>query len=233
MVRRKISKNRKQRFPAFLMLVIIGLIGFVYYSQWQGTPSIPFLNHVRSQTAFASEANQEIRANTDNTPVPLILQTDEKWADAPYGTGDGENTMAQNGCAIASLSMVLSYWQGRDVPPKEILDWAQNNYYVADSGTAWTIFPAFGAQFGLVCQDLGNNLSSAQSYLNQGIPVICSVTAGDFTDGGHIMVLRDWTDAGIRVNDPNDDAQKNHYQNTYDPAVIAGQAINYWVYTAG
>lgn len=233
MYRRKISSKRKSnRFlPKFLLAGFIALVLFVLYLQHTGSTPIQLIQQTKSQTTFAAEANQKIQ-QSHSGQAPLILQTDETWANTPYGSGNGENTLAKNGCALASLAMVLSYWQHRNVPPTEILDWAQNNYYIADAGTAWTIFPAFGTHFGLICQELGNNLSAAQEYLDQGIPVVVSVKAGDFTNDGHIMVLRDWTDAGISVNDPNDDAAKQHYQKIYAPDTIANQAINYWVYTA-
>lgn len=231
MYRRKKSKNQKQIFPQILMLAILILVLFVWYTQRSDKQFLPFLSRAGAQTTFASEANQDIQANTAEKRAPLILQTDEKWGSTAYGSGSGENTLAANGCAIASLAMVLSYWQNQDVKPTEISNWAQNNYYIADEGSAWTIFPAFGEQYGLTCQDLGNNLTAAQSYLNQGIPVVVSVKAGDFTNDGHIMILRDWTEAGITVNDPNDTPEKKHYQQVYTPETIAGQGINYWVYT--
>lgn len=220
---RKKATRRKTK-PKFLMLLLVALIFFAYL-QINHNPVL--FGSSNTQTAFASEANQ----NLEGSSTPLILQTDEQWADTGYGFGEGENTLRMNGCGIASLAMVLSYWENRTVAPTEILDWAQNDYYMEDAGTAWSIFPAFAEHYGFHYQELGADLGSAQGYLAQGIPVVVSVSAGTFTTGGHIMVLRSWDEAGIQVNDPNDDPAKNHYQQTFDPGTIASEGVNYWVFT--
>lgn len=221
---RKKATRKRQTKPKFLMLLLLAVILFAYL-QINHNPVL--FGSSMNQTAFASEANQ----NLNGSPTPLILQTDEQWADAAYGFGEGENTLRKNGCGIVSLAMILSYWDNRLVTPTEILNWAQDNYYMEGAGTAWTIFPDFATQYGLNCWDLGNDLGTAQTYLTQGIPVVASVTAGTFTTGGHIMVLRNWDETGITVNDPNDSAEKNHYQQSYDPTLIASESINYWVFT--
>lgn len=232
MYRRKISKSSNKSASKLVMLIFIGLIVIVLYFQRSADIPMPILQQAGSQTAFASEANQSIgQQKQPYRTAPLILQTEEQWAEDEYGFGGSENTLAMNGCAIASLAMVLSYWENRTVIPSEIINWSQNRYYVEGAGTAWSIFEDFGLHYQFNYLNLGNDLNAAETYLRQGIPVIVSVSAGNFTDDGHIMVLRDWNNAGINVNDPNDNQQKSHYQQSYDPAEIAAQTINYWVYT--
>lgn len=227
-------RRKKNKFSEILLIGLLALVALTWLLTLSPFKVFSGVTNAISQTDFANEANQQIITQNPNKMAPLILQTDEQWAQHDYGIssdGSSETTMARNGCAIASLSMVLSYWRDTPIAPNEILNWAQNNYYVEGQGTAWSIFPDFAGQYQLNYHDLGDDVYAAQSFLEQGIPVVASVVAGDFTDGGHILVLRDWTAEGISVNDPNDDPQKNHFTQRYSPEQIASQTIHYWAFT--
>ncbi|MDH6364720.1 ABC-type bacteriocin/lantibiotic exporter with double-glycine peptidase domain [Enterococcus sp. PF1-24] len=231
MLKKKNNSRSKNIFPRVLMVALLSIILFVFFLQRDNLAAIPSFSNNNQQTAFAQEANQQIQTeNADLKLARLILQTDERWQEVAYGSGESENNLAKNGCGIASLAMVLSYWEKREVLPTEILGWAQNDYYVENEGTAWQIFEDFAIQYGLNFYNLENDLYAAQAYLSQGIPVIVSVQSGTFTDGGHIMVLRNWDETGIYVNDPNDTAEKSHYLQGYDAEVFLQDGVNYWVY---
>ncbi|MHC5374594.1 C39 family peptidase [Enterococcus sp. LJL120] len=228
------NPRRKNKSAQLLLAGLLLLLGFTWFLTKAPFENLTIFQASISQTAFAKEANQKLQAENEQQVAPLILQTDEQWAQTEYGFSDdplSENTLATNGCGIASLAMVLSYWQNQEISPLEILNWAQNNYYVADAGTSWQIFADFAAAYQLQYVDLGDDIYAAQTYLEQGIPVVASVTAGEFTQGGHILVLRDWQTEGIAVNDPNDDPSKDHLEKRYSAEEIAGQAIHYWTFT--
>ncbi|MGM0240162.1 C39 family peptidase [Enterococcus sp. AZ103] len=215
--------RRKSRFPKFLFLLLLlggGYFGYRYFIE----SSQPV------DADFVSEANQKLQ--TDGQKMPLILQTDPTWANTPYGSGSTTNDLATNGCAIASLAMVASFYQSRNVSPQEILNWSGNTYYTEGSGTAWSIFSAFAANNGLNYQNLGVDGSAIQNALNRNIPVVLSVNPGEFTDVGHIMVImKDLNTDQIRVFDPNDSPRKKHYNQTYNLIDILNQTSNAWAFS--
>lgn len=217
-------KQRKQRHPFLILIGIFLILASAFLFSHQESFSFSQI----SQETFSKNANQQL--DDEGFKTPLLLQTDERWKDLAYGTGE-ENDIAHNGCALLSLSMVLSHWRQTTIDPQEIFSWAQNRYFVEGAGTAWSIFPDFANQYQLTYHDLGNDFQKAQSYLEQDIPVIASVTAGDFTDGGHILVLARMTGTEIRVLDPNDDPEKNHFKQNFSTEEIQNQAIHYWTFT--
>ena len=69
-----------------------------------------------------------------------------------------------------------------------------------------------------------------QEALEANIPIICIMGPGDFTDGGHFIVLSGWEDGKIRINDPNSTANSEKLW-TYEE--IKGQIRNMWEYYIG
>lgn len=189
-----------------------------------------FDNKVNSQQDFSASANQYLQEHGQD--FPLLLQTDTRWADKSYGSGSDKNDLATNGCAITSLAMILSYWERRTVYPTEILQWSGDHYYESGQGTAWTIFPAFAQNYGLTVQDLGKDQAKIQQHLNQNQPLVISVNPGEFTDVGHIMVIKkDVQSDQIIVYDPNDRPEKELYMQKYSLDHLMPQLANAWVYT--
>ncbi|MDM8183283.1 C39 family peptidase [Enterococcus cecorum] len=157
----------------------------------------------------------------------LILQTDERWAKKKYGWGE-DTTFAKNGCAIASLAMIESYWQKKLINPTTVLSWAKDDYYT-DQGTSWAIFPQYAQQNNYQYLDLSDRIQNALPYLKKGIPVLISVNPGKFTPNGHIMVLSAYNGKKIRLLDPNDDAKKKHSLTWFTPEELQNEVAHLWV----
>lgn len=189
-----------------------------------------FDNNVNGQQDFSANANQYLQEHGQD--FPLLVQTDSRWSSKAYGSGSAQNDLATNGCAITSLAMILSYWEHRTVYPTEILQWSGNQYYEPGQGTAWSIFPAFAQNYGLTVEDLGKDQGKIQQHLNQNQPIVVSVNPGEFTDVGHIMVIKkDLQSDQIIVYDPNDSPDKEHYMKKYSMDELMSQLANAWVYT--
>ena len=176
---------------------------------------------------FAAEANDYLTARQIQPGLTLILQKDERWFDANYGGTGAADTIAQNGCALTVLAMVDSYWQGKLVSPRDILNWSGEKYYAGEAGTSWNIFPAFAEEHGYQLHNPGN-IAEALADVRQGWPVIVSVGPGTFTEVGHFIVLAQNPQGEIIVFDPNDDKTKEHYQQTFGQEVLTSEALNYW-----
>jgi len=184
--------------------------------------------YIYSQAIFSEDINAYLGEMDITTPI--FLQTNEEWADRSYGN-DGSQTLAENGCAIASLAMVQSYLEGYYITPPEVLDWAGDHYYVDGQGTDWRIFSDFADANGYNYYDLSTDLASVEAYLQQNHPVIVSMTPGEFTDGGHIMVLGGMMGDQVFVLDPNDDPEKSHYATYYTLDEIADQSLRFWTFS--
>ncbi|WP_339101627.1 C39 family peptidase [Candidatus Enterococcus clewellii] len=181
-----------------------------------------------AQLSYVDQINQDIQQDkfAGRIKVPLILQTDDRWKATPYGTGEN-NTLEKNGCAIVSLAMVASYLDGVEVLPQAVLDWAQNNYFVEEQGTNWTIFGDYATVKGYMFEEV-TDITTAEAHLSEGHPVIISVQPGKFTETGHIMVLTGVSDGKFWLNDPNDSEEKGHSRTQYTAEELTSDAMNYW-----
>lgn len=225
-------RKKQRRHYALYWLILLGL-GVTWLGLSNNFMTVSPLARLRNQSQvleadFVTEANQQLASA--QTQMPLILQTDERWFYESYGTGEQDNFLGVNGCALASLAMVGSYWQNRYIEPVEILSWAQNHYYSPGQGTMWRIFSDYADAIGMTSQDLGNDFATAKQFATSGYPVIVSVKAGYFTEVGHIMVLMADATGEIVVYDPNDAPEKRHYAQTFPDELFLIEAINYWVY---
>lgn len=236
------KKNGKQKKQNFLFVLVgLGMIFlafgrlslFSYSSHRYSSDEYVVEDYNMMEDAYdQADFNNEVTDYLQDVGIqtPLYLQTNEEWADYSYGS-DGTQTLRDNGCALLSLSMVLAYLRDEVVSPLEVLDWAQDSYYIDGQGTDWRIFSDFADSFGYSYHDLGTDTTQVAEYLSIGQPVIVSVTSGDFTDTGHIMVLAAMQDGHAVVLDPNDTPGKSHYLATYSLEEIADQSLHFWTFT--
>ena len=73
-------------------------------------------------------------------------------------------------------------------------------------------------------------MKEIKEKLEAGYPVICVVGPGDFTDGGHYMVMTDYVDGKIKINDPNSKAKTDKLWSYAD---IESQIENLWACSVG
>lgn len=151
--------------------------------------------------------NEEIQ-NTGLTemekeqPYPLFLQWDSRWGYAAYG--DNSN-IGLSGCGPASLAMVLYYLTGDEtITPDKIAAYSmENGYYLSGTGTKWALITDFPALYGIRVKQLGLDEQKMISELAKGNMIICAMREGDFTAGGHFIVIYGYDSMGFKVNDSN------------------------------
>lgn len=224
------GKKRPLRILIGLLLIFWGMTTFAMHRFTYSTSSEVHYENSLSQTEYATNANAYLQ--DEGIQIPLLLQTDERWATETYGVDNGK-TIAENGCAPTSLAMILAYYENREVSPTEITNWAKDQYYQADAGTDWSIFPAFAKEYNLTLHDLSADFSKSQTYLEQDIPVVVSALPGEFTDNGHIMVLARYqadTD-NLTILDPSDNPEKNHTYSWFTASDYTTQFRHYWAFT--
>lgn len=227
----------KNFFKATLLLLVVAM-GFTYYhEQKENEPKSSVIinnENVQNVTSEKDVPNREEHPSkielVRTSDVPLFLQTADEWKDISYGT-DGDENMAENGCAIATLAMIGNYY-GFESTPATVQEWAQNDYYIYGAGTSWEIFEDYALFHELDFLNLGNNIEWAKEELEKGHLVIVSVDVSQFTDVGHIMLLTGYQDGKFSLNDPNDDLEnKFHNYNWYESSIIEEAGINYWSYS--
>ena len=167
----------------------------------------------------------DLSAEASGGTVPLLLQWDERWGYRSYGSG----LIGYTGCGPTCLSMVALYLTGdANCDPGTVAQYAQQQgYYVEGSGTAWELMATGCTHFGLKSEEIGLDENGMAAALSDGKVLICSMGPGDFTDGGHYIVLTGHSDAGFSICDPN--SPKRSAQTwTFDR--LKNQIRNVWAF---
>ena len=157
---------------------------------------------------------------------PLFLQWDPRWGYAEYG--DGSN-VGLAGCGPTCLSMVLYYLLGReDLTPDKIAEYSMDNgYYMSGTGTAWALLEDVATQYGINVTQPKASEAEMKLALDAGNYIICSMGPGDFTAGGHFIVIYGYDSEGFYVNDSNCVARSRE---KWEFSVLKKQIKNVWVY---
>ncbi len=179
-------------------------------------------NYMEKKDNPPAQSAEEVQAGV----IPHFLQWDERWGYQIYG----DNLIAVNGCGPTVLSMVAAGLTGDStVTPYKVAKFAEKNgYYAGEAGTSWSLMTEGVRQFGIHGEEMGLSEEEIISALENGNPVICSMSPGDFTTTGHFIVLVGIEDGKIRVNDPN---SVKRSEKLWDYATLEPQINNLWVYT--
>ena len=185
--------------------------------------TIPFVAGYLKESKKTYSMN--LKEDLKDGKIPLLLQWDKRWGYKSYG----DDMMAVNGCGPTCLSMVASYLkQDTKLHPYYIARFAIENGYMTGSSTSWLLMSEGAERLGLNVEELSLDENQIIDHLKQGHLIICSVSKGIFTTTGHFIVLREYKDGKIYVNDPNSQ-EKSHTGYTFEE--IQYQIKNLWVYS--
>ncbi|MBQ3011195.1 MAG: C39 family peptidase [Oscillospiraceae bacterium] len=149
-----------------------------------------------------ADLDTDISADVTAGEVPLLLQWDKRWGYEMYGT----NFMGINGCAPTALAMVYVGLTGStDVTPYDLARYAMaHGLYVSGQGTKWSLMETGGRHLGLKVQKLWKDENAIRKALADGKLMTVRVGAGDFTDGGHFLVICGIDEHDmLTIRDPN------------------------------
>lgn len=160
---------------------------------------------------------------------PLFLQWDPRWGYAEYGD---ESNIGLSGCGPTCLAMTLFYLlRDESITPDKIAAYSmENNYYMKGTGTTWALLEDVAVLYGVQVSQPKSSEANIKDALDRGGIVICSMGPGDFTAGGHFVVIYGYDEEGFYINDSNCVArsrQKWSYER------IRKQIKNVWVYNKG
>ncbi len=133
---------------------------------------------------------------------PLFLQWDPRWGYASYGD---DSVVGLSGCGPTALSMALFYLtEDETLTPDKLAQYSMNNgYYISGTGTAWLLMEQVPPVYGVDVEQPEISEETMKRALDRGDVIVCSVGPGDFTVGGHFLVIYGYGDDGFYLNDPN------------------------------
>ena len=138
---------------------------------------------------------------SDDVGIPLLMQWDQRWGYTVYSSA----AFGQTGCCPTSLAMV---YQGitrkTDMSPYDMGVLAKENGFMTQyEGTDGQFLLTCGQQLGLAASEIPVSSDGLRWALSEGYVVIANVGPGDFTEGGHFLVVADLAENGEAVvNDP-------------------------------
>ena len=159
---------------------------------------------------------------------PLFLQWDPRWGYAEYG----ENNIGLSGCGPTCVSMAMYYLLGDEsLTPDKVAEYSmRNGYYVYGTGTAWALLEEMPKEYGIQVTQPSKTEQNMKSELDAGGIIVCSMKAGDFTDGGHFVVIYGYDEEGFLINDSNCVARSRQ---KWPYSALKKQLKNIWVYHTG
>ena len=158
--------------------------------------------------------------------VPHLLQWDERWGYASYGT----STIAASGCGPTCMSMVVSGLTGdASITPYTLAKYSEENHYIDETNNTYWIFMNEAAyNWGIESWETMLDEAQLKEQLDAGNPIICSVVEGDFTTTGHFIVLTGYKEGKVTVCDPNSNKNSEKEWVFQD---IKDQIKSMWVYS--
>jgi len=155
--------------------------------------------------------------------VPLLLQWDTRWGYKIYGN----DVMGLTGCGPTALSMVAMHLlNDRTLDPGYMAQFSiDHGYCVPGNGSMWTLISEGSQLLGLEVEELDLYKKDVQDNLDAGNPIIMIMGPGDFTRDGHFIVVTDFINGKLKINDPNSVIRS---EKLWEFEEIENQVSNLW-----
>ena len=150
--------------------------------------------------------------NTTILEVPFFKQgKDAPWAEKKLGN-KSDLTIRTHGCALTSISMVISYFSSHEITPDKMNNWLkenngfedayEGNKYLGEVKLLWPALCSYDKKYVYTRQDWKDGPADTvliKYYLDNGKPVIAEVT---YKNAPHYIVLTGYDSDGFFMNDP-------------------------------
>lgn len=170
-----------------------------------------------------TDACDPLSADVD---IPLLMQWDQRWGYTVYSSA----AFGQTGCCPTCMAMV---YQGitrkTDMSPYDMGQLSRERGFMAQyAGTDSQFLLSCASELGLKSSKISVSEDALRDVLSAGNVVIANVGPGDFTEGGHFIVLAGLdADGMVVVNDPY--SVKNS-ERTWSVGEIIGQTKRLFVF---
>jgi hypothetical protein len=131
------------------------------------------------------------------------FQTDERWAGLPYRVaGKEESTIGGSGCGPTCAAMVIETIKGKPLTPVTACEWSVDHGYKAiGHGTYHAFFSAIFTEYGIQhFQTI--DMEKILAHLKAGGWAIGHMKRGNWTSGGHFILVYGFSGGYVYVNDP-------------------------------
>ena len=149
------------------------------------------------------------------TPGKFVKPVDYKQAAKPWGPmmysnhGDPNQTMANSGCGPTAMADVVATLKDKSINPYDLaelsMQWGDRTY---NSGTAWTFFGHVADKYHFVKMVETKSFAALTACLDAGGYVVCSMSKGYWTTGGHYICAWKYDAAYVYANDPASSTRK-------------------------
>lgn len=169
----------------------------------------------------------DAQVGSGNGAIPYLSQYDERWGYHAYGS----SVIGIAGCGPTCLAMAVAGLKGdSSCNPAKVADFASaNGYYMAGTGTMWSLFTEGAAAYGLTGEEIPLDENVMNSCIGSGAVIVASMLPGDFTQSGHFVVIYGLGDGCYRVHDPN---SAGYSAQTWTYERLSGQIANLWSLSA-
>lgn len=145
-------------------------------------------------------------AGKKNIQPKNFKQYDSKWGSVIYtknNTYNKKQTIKSSGCGPTSMADIVATWWDTSVTPKTLCALSvANGYRTTNSGTSWGFFKFCAKKYGASKFIETTSFATAESAIQNGAYVVCSMKPGLWTKGGHFICWW-WVDSTyVYVNDP-------------------------------
>lgn len=167
--------------------------------------------------------SEAIYEEETETAFPLYIQWDARWGYEEYA----DSIIGIAGCGPTTLAMVYEGLTGNgNQTPITIANMSESNgYSLSGGGSTWELMTEGANDLGLNSQELPLYESKMIEELENGRAIICNVGPGDFTEGGHFIVITGYEDGKFIVNDPNSIENSSIL---WEYSVLESQIKNLW-----
>lgn len=149
------------------------------------------------------------------TPGKFVKPVDYKQAAKPWGPkmysnhNDHKQTMANSGCGPTACADAVATLKNPAVDPWTLaqfaMQWGDRTY---NSGTAWTFFGHVADKYHFVKMVETKSFAALTACLDAGGYVVCSMSKGYWTSGGHYICAWKYDATYVYANDPASSTRK-------------------------
>ena len=156
-----------------------------------------------------------VGAQPQPTPGKFVQPKDFKQAAKPWGPkmysnhNDPKQTMANSGCGPTACADAVATLKDPAVDPWTLaqlaMQWGDRTY---NSGTAWTFFGHVADKYHFVKMVETKSFAALKACLDAGGYVVCSMSKGYWTSGGHYICAWKYDATYVYANDPASSTRK-------------------------